>query len=484
MNENERDSPDANLLNSLFYHLPAQFFIRGSGFVRNVLLARFLGPVEFGLFTMVQMAIVLIEPMAVMGQPSSMVRFGKRLENEGLLGVMLRRKFTSIIISGLVVVPLVIFMVPGMSGLLFGSGTRTDLLAVVAFTAGIMALHHLLYATRMGEGKFRESSILQGSYFLLFTIMAPILAWQYRTAFWAALTSPIAYLVITILGFFSFRKLFMNSRGARGAELSKMSKTMLRYGLMVSITGLVFKLFFYLDRGIILHMEDKEALGIYSGAMLIGVAVFQIGSALGDILMPEVSRLHDTERREEAVALIKLIFKVASLAMTAAASFLLLFREKLIPVLFGGEYVRGKEVLAQLILFQLLYGLHWNLVIYIRLKQRNYLEFVAAVISVPLNFILCYYLAQKMGLAGVGWAVMIAMVVEVGMILAINGFLGFKLGFREWLVCIAPFFLLFDSPVSMACLWIFLLLALTTRILLSGDEKRFIVGQIFRVSRT
>src|SRR5690606_8658306 len=102
------------------------------GFVRGVLVCRWLGRDELGQWDMAFGFLTLAAPLAVLGLPGSFGRYVGYFSRRGQLRVLVRRTGKACLILSAVAVAAIIAIRPQFSMLVFGSAAHTQLVVAMA----------------------------------------------------------------------------------------------------------------------------------------------------------------------------------------------------------------------------------------------------------------------------------------------------------------------------------------------------------------
>lgn len=369
----------------------------------SVILARYLGPSEFGTLSYV---------LAVMGFAATVAGFG--LSNVVTRELVLAQRPVGEVLGTVIVLRAVTGAVAILCVLLSVRFIEANALAAsltlvalgsllidggLIFECGLQA-QRAFGSSGRAKALLAVSSLgMRGGLVLLGAGLVSFVAVQYAEIL----------LYIAVFGWIA-RKTFGGTRAGWNAELAR---TFLRQGFPIMLAGLATALYLRIDQVMIEHMLGSEALGVYSvGVRLASVASFFPG-IVAYVLFPAIveAQKQGPEKAEaEAIKLYRLMYATGigfSIVMTLVGAWLT-------RLMFGPAYDAAVPVLqiyvwTTVFVFltiasqaQLLSNERTTHVVAVR-------TIAGAVTNIVLNLILIPYA----GLAGAAWAAVISYGVAV-----------------------------------------------------------------------
>jgi len=393
------------------------FVVKASGgvaiLVMNLLLARSLGPQEYGVYAFIFTWAQIGLTFAVVGLDTAAVRYvslylatREPALLRGFRRYSLRRVFRLSVVVGLVVAIICLtFTDLGRS--------RWWLLMV-----SILCLVPVMTTVRL------EASILQGAKraalsqtpeMLIRPIGVILLAWvsfyilrfdgraDYALAF-EVLATGVAVMFLNVL----IRRELREELAADEPEYRRREWRETAWHMMF-ITA--FTLILYRADTVMLGMMiGTEASGLYKVASRVAFAVDLPSAAVGTILGPLMSNLYATGSRSQLQRLITIGASAGLLGTAILAGLIFIFNRQLLG-LFGPEFVRGTTALAILLAGWILHVIAGPAPLLMNMTGLQRLSAWILGSSVLLNIVLNFVLIPRAGLVGAAVSSLVALVV-------------------------------------------------------------------------
>jgi O-antigen/teichoic acid export membrane protein len=207
-----------------------------------------------------------------------------------------------------------------------------------------------------------------------------------------AVSSLLAGLIGVLFMFTVYRKL-PSSEGSK-LELGKNVRTMLRYGLPLSISGILtgFLLQYY-SFLLYIYVLDDAIIGNYAIAQNFVVLITFFATPVTTMMFPAFSKLDYRTDQETLRNVFQTSVKYASLLVVPVAIMIMTLAQPAISTLFGNQYVEAPFYLALLALAYL-YPLIGNLSVGSLINGQGQTTFnlevavITAAVGFPLGFIL------------------------------------------------------------------------------------------------
>lgn len=320
--------------------------VRGFDFIFGVMLARKLGPEDFGTFTVLNTILLSSATIIRFGLNNSFLKIisdykRKRLNDKEQ--ILTNMYFWSRLIPAVPLVIIGIFLADFLGNVL--SIPKTQVFLVRIAFAGVIGVclfeyvetryqanREFIQYTSLGlflSGGRILSLILLFYFFNVVTLSVSVFVWL------------IFPMMAGIIGFASQPRDFITYRHGFKSEL----KTMLSFSKWIALSAYSMFLFRGMDVFFLSHYTSKYELGIYSAALNLGNIMFFLTNTLNVVLIPYACKLKDEQ--------IWPVFKNSLLygfpLFALCVGILLLSSESLL-LIYGKEYSGGANVLRLLLI--------------------------------------------------------------------------------------------------------------------------------------
>lgn len=371
--------------------LVANVLVLGISFFLRPLIARFIGPEQYGIFALILTTSVVVTAFTSFSMNSAVLYFvSKNHGREKAVGQVLGSAFLFVTaLFAVFFVPLW-FIVPWLVTEITGWPF------VVAYLLSYASVTlYLLQAGQQGLEKFKDFSAT----LFLSTFLAGILSVGAAYFFADALSAAalrVAGLAFVVMAGFSTLKL------AWGFD-RKQLKALLRYAAPLAVGGWFGSFYAVVDRYLIAHFYPTAEVGFYDVSYALVVAVIPFASTFFTVMSPRVIK-----KAEAFPVYFKNISRITTLAVTGFALAAFYFSDIIVTVLLGSQYLAATpiiKVLALSVPFMALYGLNaTSLNALGKTKLSSGLAVSLLVALLALNLLLI----QPFGGIGAAWATVAA----------------------------------------------------------------------------
>ena len=367
--------------------------------VGTVIIAILLGPENYGLYSIVLTAPILIVLFRDWGVNFAMVRYTAQdiAENKA-------HHVRSIFMAGLIF-EIVMGLALSFIGFLLSDfiavtvlsrPVLTSLIQIASIYVLASALVTAASAAFTGIERMHLNSIMVVSQSLIKTalIIALVLLGlgTYGAVVGFGISSFLAGL-IGVLFMFSIYKKLPNLNGSR-LELGSNVRTMLRYGLPLSIGGIITGfLVQYYSFLLYVFVSDDAIIGNYAIAQNFVVLITFFAMPVTTMLLPAFSKLDHRKDQEILKNVFQTSVKYASLLVVPVTVMIMALAQPAISTLFGNQYVEAPLFLA-LLAITYLYTLIGSLSVSNLINGQGQTTFnliisiVTAAVGFPLGFVL------------------------------------------------------------------------------------------------
>lgn len=465
---------------------------RAIGFVRGVLVCRWLSPDELGQWDLAFSFLTLAAPLAVLGLPGSFGRYVEHFRQRGMLGALVRRTAIACFVLTTVAIVAVVAAAPQVSQLVFGRPDQTHLVfALAASLAAVVVFNYvteLLTAMRMA----RTMSVLQFANSFLFAGLSIglLLFWKNEAVSMVAayglacLTVVLGTLAIVAR---DWQTSHQDSHSSHVSPIAEGERTafwsrLLPFAAWVWVTNLLFNLFEVIDRYMIVHYsaasDPLAMVGDYHSSRVVPLLLLSVASLVSTITLPHLSCDWEAGRKTEVARRLNLAIKLLALLMFAGSIAILLAAPVLFDVVLRGKFAGGMDVLPWTLVYCSWLGLTTMAQAYLWCAERARLGCVALLVGLLTNVGLNLWLLPIYGLLGAVLATAAANAVALAMIFLFDAKLGMKVERSTLLVSLLPLSVGLGLWVAIAVLAAILAGAIGTSWIFSASEKEKLLAAI------
>lgn len=509
---------NARIQKAMGTYLPATVAFRFINFLRNLILARLMLKHQFGLMTLIQLAVNVMTPLCSFGLAEAATRYIPQHETRGTLAAFLRRATLLIATFSALGIGLMLIF-PGEIGRFFYAQRGTSPEVTAAFAADAPALASasalvvamlvvyffelaILKALRM----FTALSVMEtvhGSLFLGITILA-VMAGR-RSALTMTMVYAIALLLPTaIMGVMLYRMMGRWTSQHLPLTDNGPAQALLRFGMWSAIAGVTWQVMVYYPSWHLNKVRGPEVVAVFNAARQIGNLVLIGAMSIVAVIASAVTKTWETRGREAADRQWSLAFRAGGLALFILCAGISLLKREIMPM-FGRDYVEGAEILPLQVLFFLL-GSHLAfLVIHFQLIEKSRLLVWPWVVGVGANAALAWWLAgatpsalqtsrlwetlanpvyfilrpgwlDDSGLRAASWCGVLAIGVSLAVCLTLMRIEGRKLDRGSIAIVVVSFLLATRGRILGPATLVVMLLAATTPVFFSVAERAELKG--------
>ncbi len=319
------------------------------GAIFFIFAARFLGPSDYGLFTVSMAVLTLVADIGNLGTDTGIVNFVSRyLKNDPVKAqrfLKLALKIKSVVgifvsIIGIVVAPLIaeqIFHKPELNSLL--QIAFIGVLSQLLFTFGTAALQSHQKFIGWGIANIGQNTIRLMILFFVFTI--------------GAVTTHNILLLYALIPFAGFllSMILMPKSFLTVENENSVAKEFFKYNLWVAAFGGIAALSSRLDTFISARLLDSTQLGLYGAANQLVQIVPQFVGAIGTVIAPKMAQQNSKEKFVDYLK--KTQVMVLGLAALGVLSIPVVLW--IIPFLFGVSYIPSGLLFVILLIAMLIF---------------------------------------------------------------------------------------------------------------------------------
>lgn len=309
-----------------------------------IILARFLGPSNFGLFTIALTTQVLIADIADIGTNTGLVRFVSLnlVQNKEKANKFLKLSLEIKLIAWIVSLFVIFILAPIIATYLFHNGELTSLLRLSALGVGGALLFSFATSALQAYQKYFLWSIINiltnGLRLVLVLILGYYLVLNLEN-------SLIVYILLPFFGFFLTLFILPTRLIIASKNEFKLTSELFKYNIPVAIFTIIAAFSSRVDVYLTAALLSAKDVGIYGAANQLVQVMPQLVSALGLVSSPKFASFQTNQQMMIYFKKLQ-IFVVGLCILSLLAIPIFVY---LIPILFGSAY--QEAVIPFIILF-------------------------------------------------------------------------------------------------------------------------------------
>ena len=308
-----------------------------AGLLASIILARVLGPDKYGIFTalvIIPMIVVSLTHLGIRGSAVFHVGKGKYDKNELASTVVLLLIIASVLGMIISAVTYWVYDEPNFTMLMIG--------LVLLVIPGRLAIIYI-GGIFLGNDEINKANRMNWITNAINLALISLLVWGLGYAIVGAI---IAFMVsgsiVALYGLYLLRQSFM----IRLKIHKDIIRSLLKLGLLFSVTFFIIQLNYRLDILFIEKLKDATEVGLYSLGVSIAEQLWQLPLAISIVVFSRTANAEDqSEMTSMTTALLRLSF-LFSIIVAVSLYFLVPY---VIPWVFGDEYIPSIRII-QLIL--------------------------------------------------------------------------------------------------------------------------------------
>jgi len=431
----------------LFVGTLIQYGIR---FILGIVLARFLGAAEYGLYSLTDSIFAITVGISLLGMDTALVYFvsiyAGRQDKKTLWQIIQIGLGVPLAIS--ITAGIIVFISADLVAVtLFNQADLAPLLRVVSFAIPFGVLIAGIVAVTKGFKQMHYKVIVQDvSLSLMKLILTLLLAITGLTALKAMTAYSVATVGACVLLIYLFHRLFpLNQRPDLNREKFKQ---VARFSFPVYLSRLLDTFGPNLKTMLLGMLNTVASVGVFTVAMRIRMVGLAFHSSIVVMSMPIVSDLYGRKKFEELGRFYRTMTKWTFTFNLPIFLIVLLFPEALLSI-FGSSFIVGSTALIILALGDLMNSATGICGVIVTMTGNTWLNTINSVVSLTLNLVLSILLIPDFGVVGVAVATAISVVI-VNLLRLMQVF---------WLFRLLPYDITFVKPVlagivAMAVTWV------------------------------
>ena len=379
-----------------------------AGFVLRILLGRFLGAADLGLYTMCLMVYGLAGIAAGVGIPATTTKFVAEYKDdkENLDPFMSCGLINSAVFG--IIAGFALFLLAGVISNLFAMPELKSLVAIVAIAVPFMVINATLLGLLNGLREMKlysicsvcRSTLLLGLAVLLVTI-----GWGVTGAVLAIVFAEIAIFVLLL--FATRNRFHLSLKGYWQG-----TKKLLTFSSRLWIGSAIFNLNTRMDIFLVGYFLTDQAVGIYAIALAISQAFLVVPNSIQVITYPAISEYYARGLQEVVKTLINKAMKYSFIILSTIGILVIFLSKDIILVLLKPEFLPAITPIMILVCGMIFYGSMVSIGSTFTAVGRPDVGLKFNLIALAVNLGLDIILVPRLGISGaaIGTAVSLSIV--------------------------------------------------------------------------
>ena len=373
----------------------------GAQYLIILMIGRFLGPAEVGLFFLGRAILRFANIGGTFGFSGSLLKFTPEyMVKKQYYNVHRIIKF-AILCSGIISVFLAILLYT-LAGVLsvhlFGDENLIRVIRIFSICLPLFTILTILLASirsfrDMLSFSIVENAILPGG-IVVFTLLLFIYSREVQSVLFAYILSIISSIIIGIL---------LLKRSLPEKEQDDLNiisrKEILSYSMPFMGSGIIGFFLLWMDTIMLGILKNTEAVGIYNGAVRIALFSNIVLASVNSIFAPTISKLHTKADLFGLESAYKTTVRWIVHISLPFFLIILIFSKDIMGI-YGTQFIQGSTALIILSLGQLVSISVGSAGYLLNMTGKPEIEFVNKIVLVVLNFFLNWYLIPLMGING------------------------------------------------------------------------------------
>lgn len=320
----------------------------GIAFVGAALVARWIGPLDFGAVTLGSAILSTVSSLAMVGLHVGVVRYLPRYNDEqrrrGVLVSAFQITIPIAVVAGLAVV----FGADYLSRVAFDNPSLAPVLRIFGLAIPFAVLVEMTVASTQGAKLVAPKVVIQNLTIptVRVTLAAAVLLLGY-SAVGVSFAYAFAHVVAGTLGIYY---LIRRTPLLTDIDYVPMHRELMVFSAPLIVNVLMNKALGNLDTFLLGYFVGTADIGVYNVAYTLATLLIVIYTSTAFIFMPIISDLHSESRSAEMRRVYQIVTKWVFMATLPMFLVIALFPKLTISVTFGSQYTQGATTLSVLAL--------------------------------------------------------------------------------------------------------------------------------------
>ncbi len=377
----------------------------------QVVLARLLGPVFFGMYAIGWALLSIVGLVAMLGLDNGVIRYATRYWHSDpprLKGVLVQSLGIAVL-AGLLSGCIIYFASPYLASALLRE-PRLEMVfrwlaPLLGMYVGVTVAAAACRVSKQAQYSIMLEDLIPPAVNLLLVLIFLLMDW----GLWGAMLAlVVSYGVSTSLIIPFFRRLYPAIFAPRITAVFISPKELMSFALPTSLAIMSGTLMLWADRLLLSYFRPAGEVGIYQAAAQLSALFPMLLSAIVAIFSPMIADLHQRQERAQLNELFKISTKWALYASVPLFLTICFTSRDLMVVVFGPQYAEGATALVILATTQLINAGTGAVGFLLMLTGQQNRWFSISALWLAVDLILNWLLIPALGITGAALATGIA----------------------------------------------------------------------------
>lgn len=372
-------------------------------FFINILLGKFLGPSDLGVYTMTYTIFTITSLIGGIGIPAAVVKYVAEYKDKKEFNSFIYCSIVNSLVFGTITGIALLFLSTTLSNI-FHMPELTYLIAIISFLTPIFVLNSTLTGILNGIMKMKpySISILIRSILLVFlTVGLVSMGLGIKGAVISLLLSEIGTFVFLIVSLYKIGVFYkQDNLYFLKQNYFKTTKELLIFGFQLFIASAIYYVNTYTDILLVGYFLTESDLGIYGIALTLSKSFIIISGTLSTISYPMISEYKAKGLNKSIEKLINKFIRHSIIILSILGVLLVLFSNYIILLLLNPNFLTAIIPLSILTMGMILFGSMSSVGMSFSSLGRPDISLKVNIVSVIINLILNVVLIPILGITG------------------------------------------------------------------------------------
>jgi O-antigen/teichoic acid export membrane protein len=313
-----------------------------------MIVARFLGPTDFGLITLASAVATIASTVVLVGLPEGVVRyvsFYKGKNDEGRIKGVIVSALKVVLPLGIVASILLFVFADFISIRVFHDPNLTPILKIFSFSVPFFALFQIFNYAIGGLQEMRYMvyvrDIFQNSTRLFLLVVLLLLGYG---VLGAAFAYTFAIVATPFVAFYYLNKIFPVF--SEKIKAVSMKRELLSFSWPLMFAGILGLVMGWIDTLMLGYFLTAADVGIYRASLSTAGLLMIVPSSFGAIFFPVITEFYSKKQMGELKDTNAAVTKWIVMIVLPLVLLMVLFSKQVLYILYGAEYVTGALVLC------------------------------------------------------------------------------------------------------------------------------------------
>ncbi len=372
---------------------------RAISFIRTAILARFLSPLDFGMFGIATLVLAFLEIITETGINIILVQKKEKIDE------YIDTAWVTSIVRGFLIFLIIFFSTPYIVSF-FNEYRATQLLYIISLVPLIRGFINPSVAKFVKDLDFKKEFIYRTSIFAIESIATLLVVVLTQNIYGLVFGLLVGALFEVFLSFVIIRPL-PKFKFEKGKLIEIIGK-----GKWLTATGVLQYLYQNIDDVFVAKIVNVSSFGLYDMAYRISMLpITEVSDVIGRVTFPVFVKMNDEKERLQRAYLKSLLIICA--LVTPMGIIFYLFPTQIIAILLGNHWLEAAKVLQVLAFFGVSRALTQSTIAPLYALEKQDAITKISILNLIALLILIYPFTITFGVVGAGYAALLANIISI-----------------------------------------------------------------------